>query len=175
MKAARSDDGRIKPVSDYSEEEYRDILISRLFSNCLLSKSGCIEWQGCVIRGYGQIRVRKPKNKLFLTHRLSWSLKHGEIPEGIDVCHKCDNPKCINTDHLFLGTRSENMKDMVSKGRQGNTRGERSGMAKLDTQAVVEIKKLCLSGVTQAVVASRYGVHPAHVSRIFSNKRWSHL
>lgn len=175
MKAGRSADGRIRPISDYSEDEYKAALTARLFNNCVLSESGCIEWQGCLIRGYGQIRVRKPSNKLFLTHRLSWILKNGEIPEGMDVCHTCDNPKCINSDHLFIGTRSENMKDMVSKGRQGNTRGEKSGMAKLDTNSIVEIKRLCASGVTQAVVASMYSVHPSHVSRIVSSKRWAHL
>lgn len=175
MKAGRSADGRIRPVSDYSDDEYKSILISRLFGNCVLSKSGCIEWQGCLIGGYGQIRVRKPKNKLFLTHRLSWILKNGEIPDGLELCHKCDNRKCINLDHLFLGTRSDNMRDMVEKGRHSPARGEKSGMAKLDASSVVEIKRLCLSGVTQAKVASIYGVNPSHISRVLSNKRWAHL
>lgn len=175
MVADRKPNGQIRPISDYSEQEYMGLLRSRLVERAISQQSGCIEWQGCLTKnGYGQIRVRQPANKLMLAHRLAWTLKYGCISPGFDVCHKCDNRKCINVDHLFIGTRSENMQDMVSKGRQADTRGEKSGKAKLDSQAIGEVKRLCLSGVTQAKVALMYGVHAAHISRIMSKKRWGH-
>lgn len=82
------------------------------------SDSGCWNWQRCKNKaGYG-IYVYKQKN--YLAHRFSWSLKNGDINKGLHVLHKCDNPACVNPDHLFLGTQSDNNKDCKSKGRHKN-------------------------------------------------------
>jgi len=175
MKAGRLPNGRIRPVSDYSDDEYKSILSLRLFGNCVLSPSGCLEWQGCLLNGYGQIRVRKPVNKLFLTHRLSWIMKNGDIPEGFEVCHKCDNPKCINVDHLFLGTRSDNMNDMVSKKRNADFKGMKSGKAKINDDQVIKIRSLYSSGIKQSEIALIYGLSAPHVSRLISGERWGHI
>lgn len=75
--------------------------------------------------GYGKIRINKKVN---LVHRLSYEEYVGDIPEGMFVCHTCDNPPCFNPDHLFVGTPDDNMKDMVSKGRQAL--GEKNGSVK---------------------------------------------
>jgi len=75
----------------------------------------CWIWNGCHYRhGYGQTSI---DGKHLLAHRVAWALEHGPIPEGLHVLHKCDNPPCVRHHHLFLGTRSDNMRDCVQKGR----------------------------------------------------------
>ena len=77
--------------------------------------TGCWPWLGCLTGGgYGQIRN---SGRYQQAHRAAWELKYGPIPEGLVVCHRCDNPRCVRPDHLFLGTATDNMRDMYSKGR----------------------------------------------------------
>lgn len=77
--------------------------------------SGCIEWSAQIdSRGYGRIKV---EGKPAAAYRVAYEVEKGPIPEGMEVCHKCDNTRCINPDHLFLGTHKENMHDMWAKGR----------------------------------------------------------
>lgn len=97
-----------------STEMYQN-LIKRM-SNFEVSETGCHEWQGRKIPvGYGVIGIGHRRQEG--THRVAWIMKNGAIPDGICVLHKCDNRKCINPDHLILGTKKENTTDMVEKGR----------------------------------------------------------
>lgn len=82
----------------------------------------CWEWTGCRVRGYGQL-FRAPGTP-DRTHRISWELAHGAIPPGMYVCHKCDNPPCVNPEHLFVGTSSDNHRDCVAKGRTRHPTGD---------------------------------------------------
>lgn len=81
--------------------------------------SGCWLWTGCIIdgtnNGYGQVSV---SGKMKLVHRAYWEIINGPIPEGLFVLHTCDNPPCINPGHLFLGAHTDNMQDMIKKGRK---------------------------------------------------------
>lgn len=104
-------------------------------------------------------------------HRLMYEKYKGRIPDGIEACHKCDNPNCINPDHLFLGTHKENMSDRTSKGR--DTNGERNGCAKLTDEQVIKI--LSLRHLKQAELAKTFNVTQPTISMILNNKRWKHL
>ena len=132
---------------------------------------GCWIWTGAHYRsGHGHSYF---KGKYVGAHRLSWILENGEIPEGTNVCHHCDNPPCVNPDHLFLGSQADNMRDMRQKNR--GAKGETHGSAKLSLEKVIEIKLALKQGRTQASVAVEYQVGRAQISRIASGKRWQNL
>ena len=154
----------------------------KFFSKTKLNPStNCIEWQNAKDKfGYGKIKYADGVRS---THRIAFELKYGPIPEDLCVLHKCDNPSCINVDHLFLGTRAENMADKVAKGRQSkgpeqhrnrkpNT-GENNGRAKLSLQDVTEIRDLYDNGICkQSELAERYGVDWRQIHRIIKRKHW---
>ena len=78
-------------------------------------ESGCLLWEGCFTSdGYGQLKV---KGKMMKAHRVSWELHKGPIPGGLQVCHKCDTPACVNPDHMFIGSDKDNTQDAIKKGR----------------------------------------------------------
>ena len=88
---------------------------SRMVGRFVLNSfTGCWNWVSINKAGYGMIDI---DGKTYRAHRYSWEASNGKIPDGLCVCHKCDNPRCVNPDHLFLATHQENMKDMYDKGR----------------------------------------------------------
>ena len=130
-------------------------------------RNGCLEFIGATTRGYGVFRLR---GKTWKAHRLAWTLVRGDIPDGIFVCHHCDNRRCVNPVHLFLGTPADNAADMVKKGRskgcaKGSQRwlGESNGRCKLTDTQVVEIRA---SIETHKGIARRLGVSDRQIRRI---------
>jgi hypothetical protein len=138
--------------------------------------SGCREWRGAKHRqGYGQLRVG---GRVQLAHRVAWEEAHGPIADGLHVCHRCDNPSCVNIDHLFLGTHLENMRDRQSKGRTRlppKATGSQCAWAKLGDHDVVLIRLLVDLGVKQPKVAALFGVSQTMVSGIHLRKTWKHV
>lgn len=108
-----------------------------------------------------------------MAHRVSWYLHHGEIPVGMIICHKCDNPPCVNPDHLFLGTHQDNIEDKCSKGRAGggSMPGESNANAKLTEQQVLEIRK-SLGAISHAELARMYGVAKVTIDKISTRNIW---
>src|SRR3990167_8959811 len=126
--------------------------------------------------GYGGIRLNKKEQR---AHRISWELHNGEIPKGLHVIHKCDNPPCVNPDHLWLGTHQDNMRDRSKKGRTsrhiGNLDlgGEKHGSSKLKEKQVIEIRNLGKTGIyIQKELADLFGVHQTTINNILNNKYW---
>lgn len=140
----------------------------------------CWVWTAYADRkGYG--RLQYGGNPSAIATRVSWRLAHGTGAGGLMVCHRCDNPPCVNPDHLFLGTARDNIHDMHAKGRQADvalTRhiGEDSGAAKLTDNQVREIRAAYSAGAaTQVALAARYGVTQGSVSKICRRATWTHI
>jgi len=145
----------------------------RFWEKVEIQGSGCWEWRGAIgKRGYGNFSLGG--GKFINSHRLSWRFAYGYLPKrNIFVCHRCDNRKCVNPNHLFLGTAKENTRDMISKGRlrkRGSMRGENGPNAKLTLEEVREIR--ALRG-THREIADRFGVSRSAISMIRSGLNWA--
>lgn len=136
----------------------------RFFSKVKKQVSGCHEWIGFLMpNGYGQFHK---DGKTAYAHRVAWEIANGSMPDGF-VLHKCDNRKCVNPDHLFVGSFDDNMADMMAKNRQAA--GERSGHAKLTKEIVLAIRSEV--GLHREIGA-KYGVTQSLVSMIRSGRIW---
>lgn len=133
-------------------------------------KTGCLLWTGSTDSGgYGICRVTK-KSIPMRMHRVAWEIKNGPAPKNLIFCHTCDNPPCVNPDHLFLGTNKTNAQDRDSKGRQA--KGIFHGMAKLSEEEAIRI---LLDTRSHTDIADDFGVSRIAVGDIKRGKRWKHL
>lgn len=143
-----------------------------------VDKSGdCWEWTGCRLpSGYGLAKVKvNGKWRNAYAHRLAWEREHGKIPSGLFVLHRCDNPSCVNPNHLFVGTAKDNSRDMVKKGRNRpfHAAREENPNSKLTTEEIEEIRAAVARGNRQADVAEVFGIAQSHVSRIVRREQWT--
>ncbi|SRR6266403_41812 len=120
--------------------------------------------------GRGRIWFR---NTTVISSRVSYIIFKNEIPKGIFVCHTCDNYKCVNPDHLFLGTCQDNINDRQYKKRGAS--GEKIGISKLKENDILEIRKLSMNKITQAEIAKLYNVSQVCIGRVLNKKTWQHI
>jgi len=150
-----------------------DTLQERFDQKYIISPDGCWLWTAALNKnnGYGVIGLGgRGHANTKAAHRVSYKLHIGPIPEKLYVLHKCDNPPCVNPDHLFLGTQLDNMDDMIAKGR--NCKGEAIGTAKLTEKDVLKIRSL---DCPQKEIADIFKIDQGQVSRIRTRKCWKHV
>lgn len=138
-----------------------------------LMESECIETIKCKDRhGYGCFKINK---KNILEHRYIWEQSYGIIPKNMCVLHHCDNPACINIEHLFLGTHADNVADKVSKNRQA--KGDNHGRSKLNEKTVIEILCKIQNKEFNSIVeiAKKYKCSRFIISKIINGKNWKHI
>lgn len=139
----------------------------RLASKVTVTASGCHEWGGFIDpKGYGTLSYR---NANVRAHRLAYAAHLGPVPDNMQVCHRCDNRRCINPDHLFLGTNRDNINDMVAKGRSRGRRGPRGSRSWAERTA--EIIRRMAAGERQADIGQTFGLTQSGVSKALSKAR----
>ncbi len=136
--------------------------------------TGCREFTGQRDpRGYGRITAWGRRGQL--AHRVAWEIANGPIPNGLFVCHACDNPPCCRIGHLWLGTNSDNARDMVQKGRNSvapRIIGEQVNTCKLTPSLVRELRS---SPMTAKELAEKYSISRVQVRNILSRRHWKHV
>ena len=149
----------------------------------------CVEWRGTrSTHGYGRVMHG---GRMQQAHRVKWEKHRGAIPNGLVVCHHCDNPPCVRLSHLFLGTQGDNIRDAASKGRLAQqlnpdlyakgslnlktTFGAENPNSKLTDRQVVRIRSLYASGVNGKILAPRFGVSDVLIYQIVNRKIWAHI
>ncbi len=126
-------------------------------------QTGCIEWIGAKKpNGYGNFFMG---GKTYIAHRAIWVLRNGAIPNGMNVLHKCDNPSCVNIDHLFIGSPLDNHDDMYKKKRDNKAK-------KLVLDDIEDITKLRAEGKTLKEIGNKYGVSESNIHYVLSGKTW---
>ncbi len=139
----------------------------------IVTGSGCIEWQGYKSQyGYGIIQ-----SKMYGStgaHRVAYAIAHGPVPPDVHACHRCDNPPCVNPDHLFLGRDKENVADMIHKLR--HCHGEDSSHHKLTEAEAIEIlQRYTAGGIGRPQLGREYGVSASCIQALTERKTWKHL
>jgi len=180
------------PRLHWDNPAIKDSVLER-FWRLVVKSDGCWEWQGGKAgKGYGIIGLRhNGQQSQVYTHRLSYELHIGPIPDGRFVCHHCDNPACVRPDHLFAGTQKENLADAIQKGRMRSgdqhglrlhpeacrpRRGESSPFAKLTAQQVSEIRERYAAGkASMPQLAKEYHVGYTQVNSIIHRRKWAHI
>lgn len=147
----------------------------RIKKHITIDENGCWNWQGANRNGYGRLIIGSRTDGTRHSesaHRYSWMVYKGDIPENYEVCHHCDNKACINPEHLFLGTRQDNIDDRERKGRNNHVVGEKCWQSKFTPDDIVNIRRSKLSSRS---IAKFYKVNKSSIQAIRNGETWKHL
>jgi hypothetical protein len=134
-----------------------------IYDHVVVTEKECWEWIGCLSRnGYPTVSI---KTKTITLSRFCYEIFKGIIPDGLQVLHTCDNPPCVNPDHLFLGTQSDNIQDMHDKNRHPRSK-------KLHPGQVVLIRQRVFDGQSKSSLARQYGVNPKTIREVCYGDSW---
>lgn len=158
----------------------------RFDSKIKLCESGCWEWCGWKNnKGYGifDVFIGKRRSRKLLAHRVNFAIHNGHIPNGLFILHRCDNPICVNPEHLFAGTQKENVADAMRKGRNSTPPassrkffiGSRHGNARLTEEIVREARRRNAAGESGHNLAKEYGVHFVTMYDALRGETWKHV
>jgi len=140
------------------------------FGHRTVRNGECIEFTGAKDpKGYGRVGHNM---KVYLAHRVSYQIVNGDIAPGMFVCHRCDNPSCINPEHLFAGTLRDNTDDMLAKGRSQKGRGETHSQVKLTSE---QVKSIRLDTRIHREIAEEYGVATSYIANIKALRCWTDI
>lgn len=160
-------------MNSTKEFGYNEKIKNKIINNVTLTNNECWEWNKSLRLGYAQIIAF---GQSWFGHRLSYKIFKGDFPNDLFVCHRCDNKKCINPEHLFLGTPKDNVIDMMNKGRQNHAKGTNAGRAKLCDSKVLEARRLYkYENIGYSKLARRYGVTSRTIYSAVNGKTWKHL
>jgi hypothetical protein len=162
-------------LARHGDVNYKPLSLLERFKIKMSKKTstGCIEWLGNKnTHGYGCLSI---KNKTESAHRISFELFVGTVTENMCVLHKCDNRKCVNPDHLFLGTAKDNAVDRSMKGRNYDQKGSRHPASKFTEEQIKLIRNLHEKGKSQAEIARKFNATPGNIYNIISRKTWIHV
>jgi hypothetical protein len=132
----------------------------------------CWIWIGTCPNRYGRFGFAGRKVP---AHRFAYELENGAIPAGLNILHRCDNPRCVRPAHLFIGTHTDNMRDMFSKGRRRILKGAAQGQAKLTDDSVRTIRQKYANGARQIDLSAEFHVDQTTISKIVLRKAWRHV
>lgn len=154
-------------------------VMERILSKIKKEHNGCWLWTGAKAGGvtsrpyhkYGYIRIDGKTKKV---SRVLYEMVTGIDLDGYCLCHRCDNPLCVNPDHMFMGSHTDNMRDMISKGRSVHAVGE-ANHSKLTENQVFELIEMRRGGVSYKDLGEKFGVHPMTARNIVLGKKWKHI
>lgn len=146
----------------------------RFMKKVSVASDDCWIWNAATLGAYGSFYVHP---KVEAAHRASYMLFVGDIPEGLCVCYRCDTPKCVNPEHLFLGTHAQNMEDRNRKGRAsgGSLKGELSPAVKFTEKDVLAMREMYTQGKSQREIARTFNTSQGYISNIVTRKTWGHV
>ncbi len=161
-------------VRPYTDEEFKELFHQSYNIVQRSYKTPCWEWKFYRLQsGYGQVRFH---GKDFVSHKLSWIFHRWEVPKGMKVCHHCDNPPCVNPDHLFIGTNKDNIDDAKKKGRLVSSPGSLNGFALMDEEKVSSMRREWIPYKVPAwKLAKKYNLSLTQTERILRHEAWTHI